>query len=284
MLLMLLTVMCYTVTSLNDKYAVSKAKMNGIQMTFVMAAATAFFMLFTIPFTGFQFTFGWQSLLFVLLIAASKLLEFAMSAAVLREMSAFELKAWLGICLFMSYFTDIAMGRSDLSLLRIFCIAVTVAGLVLIAGEGRGQINYRKIVLPLVVYLIAKYGYGLIITGVNKTGCMSDTAAVFLALILLAAVLFPKADIGGLIKSKPKETGIVALAKLPNAAGLLLENAVIGVSMANYSFIQPMILAVLFVLSLFSGEKYSKKALVGNIICIIGICAFQAEPIIMRNA
>ena len=237
------------------------------------------FLAFTLPLQELRFTLTWQSFAAIALIALCKLLEFQMSALVLKQLSAFELKAWLGICLFMSYFTDIAMGRSDLSLLRIFCIAVTVAGLVLIAGEGRGQINYRKIVLPLVVYLIAKYGYGLIITGVNKTGCMSDTAAVFLALILLAAVLFPKADIGGMIKSKPKETGIVALAKLPNATGLLLENAVIGVSMANYSFIQPMILAVLFVLSLFSGEKYSKKALMGNIICIIGICAFQAEPI-----
>ena len=38
MILMVLVVICYTITSLNDKYAVSKAEMNGSQMTFVMAA------------------------------------------------------------------------------------------------------------------------------------------------------------------------------------------------------------------------------------------------------
>ena len=37
MILMVLVVICYTITSLNDKYAVSKAEMNGSQMTFVMA-------------------------------------------------------------------------------------------------------------------------------------------------------------------------------------------------------------------------------------------------------
>ena len=41
MVLMLLVVLCYTITSLNDKYAVTKAGMNGSQMTFIMAAATA---------------------------------------------------------------------------------------------------------------------------------------------------------------------------------------------------------------------------------------------------
>ena len=45
MLLMLAVVACYTICSLSDKYAVSKLKMNGSTLTFIMAAATAFFML-----------------------------------------------------------------------------------------------------------------------------------------------------------------------------------------------------------------------------------------------
>ena len=56
MVLMLLVVLCYTITSLNDKYAVTKAGMNGSQMTFIMAAATAFFMLFTLPFSDIRLT------------------------------------------------------------------------------------------------------------------------------------------------------------------------------------------------------------------------------------
>ena len=45
MLLMLAVVACYTICSLSDKYAVSKLKMNGSTLTFIMAVATAFFML-----------------------------------------------------------------------------------------------------------------------------------------------------------------------------------------------------------------------------------------------
>ena len=41
MLLMLAVVACYTICSLSDKYAVSKLKMNGSTLTFIMAAATA---------------------------------------------------------------------------------------------------------------------------------------------------------------------------------------------------------------------------------------------------
>ena len=40
MLLMLAVVACYTICSLSDKYAVSKLKMNGSTLTFIMAAAT----------------------------------------------------------------------------------------------------------------------------------------------------------------------------------------------------------------------------------------------------
>ena len=43
MILMVLVVICYTITSLNDKYAVSKAEMNGSQMTFVMAGGPPLF-------------------------------------------------------------------------------------------------------------------------------------------------------------------------------------------------------------------------------------------------
>ena len=55
MLLMLAVVACYTICSLSDKYAVSKLKMNGSTLTFIMAAATAFFMLAYLPFDSRYF-------------------------------------------------------------------------------------------------------------------------------------------------------------------------------------------------------------------------------------
>ena len=83
MILMVLVVICYTITSLNDKYAVSKAEMNGSQMTFVMAAATSFFMIFTLPFLNRTFEITPLSFVFIFLLLISKLLEFQMSARIL---------------------------------------------------------------------------------------------------------------------------------------------------------------------------------------------------------
>ena len=76
MLLMLAVVGLYTITSLNDKYAVSKAKYNGSQLTFFMAAGTVLFLLPLLPFADTTVTANWLAPVFVLLIALSKYLEF----------------------------------------------------------------------------------------------------------------------------------------------------------------------------------------------------------------
>ena len=54
MALMLAVVVCYTICSLSDKYAVAKLKMNGNTLTFIMAAATSLFMLAYLPFDSRQ--------------------------------------------------------------------------------------------------------------------------------------------------------------------------------------------------------------------------------------
>ena len=59
-----------------------------------------------------------------------------MSALVLKQLSAFELEAWLGVTLSASYVTDIFFGV-DMRVLKLFCIAATVVGLVLIARSGK---------------------------------------------------------------------------------------------------------------------------------------------------
>ena len=156
-----MVVLCYTICSLSDKYAVAKIKFNGNELTFLMAAATAVFMTFTLPFVDTHVVWGLPAVAAILLLTASKMLEFQMSALILRDMSAFELKAWLGICLFASYFTDIAMKTQVFSWVRLAFIAVTVVGLILIAQAGRKTIHYGKILLPLIVYLAAKYGGGI---------------------------------------------------------------------------------------------------------------------------
>ncbi len=274
MALMLMVVLCYTICSLSDKYAVAKIKFNGNELTFLMAAATALFMTFTLPFVDTRVVWGIPAVVAILLLTASKMLEFQMSALILQDMSAFELKAWLGICLFMSYFTDILMKTQGFSWLRLGFIAVTVVGLVLIAQSGRKKIRYGKIVLPLIVYLVAKYGYGFVIAAAEPY--ISSTMCLYFALILLVLILLPMAHPVRIFREKRNGGLFVVLTKIPNVAGLLGENAVIAVSLANYSFIQPMILVVLFFWGIArKEEEHDLLSVLGGIVCIVGIVGFQ---------
>ncbi len=277
MLLMLTVVALYTICSLNDKYAVSKAGYNGSQLTFLMAAGTLPFLALTLPFSDLTFTFTIPTLIFIMLTALSKYLEFDMSAKILEQMSAFELKAWLGLCLFASYFTDVIMYGDKLNLLKIMFIAVTAAGLVLIAKSGKKNVSYKKIALPLVLYLAAKFGYGFIMKAAE--GYISSTLTLFFALIILAVILIPSAKPLKIAANSPegkKGVLIVVLCKLPNALGLLGENAVAAESLTNYAFIQPMILVVIFFTAMFSKtEKLSGWNLAGSVACIAGILGFQ---------
>lgn len=73
---------------------------------------------------------------------------------------------------------------------------------------------------------------------------------------------------------------IVILCKLPNALGLLGENAVAAQSLTNYSFIQPMILIVVLVLDLIrKNTRPTGLNLAGSVVCVIGILGFQAAGI-----
>lgn len=278
MLLMVTVVALYTVCSLSDKYAVSKAKYNGAQLTFLMAAGTVPFLLMTLPFSDRTLTFTFQALAAVLGIALSKYLEFDMSAKILVEMSLFELKAWLGLTLFMSYFTDLIMGVETLNALRLVCIAVTAGGLVMIAVTGGHKVNYKAIAIPLVLYIASRFMYGFVMTAASEY--ISSTMTLLFALIVLALVMIPAAKPLSIAKNSPegkKGVFIVLLCKLPNALGLLGENAIAAASLTDFAFIQPMILVVIFVIGFFKKEtRPSGLNLVGSVLCTAGILGFQA--------
>lgn len=273
-ILMLAVTACYTVTSLSDKYAASGAKFNGHEFTFLMCSSMAVFIGVTLPFQELYFEYSWRSPTAILLIAICKMLEFQMSTLVLRQLSAFELKAWLGITLFVSYLTDVFYGAA-LSAARLLCISAAAVGLVFIARSGsrESKVQYRQIILPLVLYLVSKFGYGLVIK--SFTPYISSTMQLFPALALVALIMLPKAKPKEIFKKNSKGAMKVVLARVPNAAGMIMENKVIAISLANYSFIQPMILITLFVIGLIRKESYSKLNLIGSIICVIGVAAFQ---------
>ncbi len=271
-ILMLAVTACYTICSLNDKYAAAKANFSGDEFTFLMCSSMSVFLALSLPFQNLSFSLTWQSFLAVLLVAMCKMLEFQMSARVLKQLSAFELKAWLGITLFASYFTDILFG-SELNIIKLICIFATAAGLVFIARSSKGGVNYKQIILPLVLYLVSKYGYGLIIRSFSPYA--SSTMQLLPAMVIISLIMLPRVHIRELIKNNRSGVVKVVLARIPNTLGMLLENAVISISLANYSFIQPMILVTLFVIGLIRREKRSRLNLIGSIICIVGIVAFQ---------
>lgn len=278
MLIMLAVVALYTICSLNDKYAVSKAKLNGSQLTFLMAAGTVPFLAMLLPFADRTFTFSLPTFIFIILIAASKYLEFSLNAKILAEMSVFELKAWLGLTLFMSYGTDMIIYGQGADVLKILCIVVTVVGLILIARTGRKKVNYRKLAIPLIIYICAKFGYGFVMKAAEKY--ISSTLTLFFALIILALVLIPSAKPLSIAAESPegkKGVIIIILCKLPNALGLMGENAVAAQSLTNYAFIQPMILVVVLILDLFKkNTRPTGWNLAGSLICVLGILGFQA--------
>lgn len=271
-ILMLAVTACYTICSLNDKYAAAKANFSGDEFTFLMCSSMSVFLALSLPFQNLSFSLTWQSFLAISLVTVCKMLEFQMSARVLKQLSAFELKAWLGITLFASYFTDILFG-SELNIIKLICIFATAAGLVFIARSSKGGVNYKQIILPLMLYLVSKYGYGLIIRSFSPYA--SSTMQLLLAMVIISLIMLPRVHIRELIKNNRSGVVKVVLARIPNTLGMLLENAVISISLANYSFIQPMILVTLFVIGLIRREKRSRLNLIGSIICIVGIVAFQ---------
>lgn len=272
-ILMLIVTVCYTTTSLSDKYAVSETNFTGNEFTFLMCSSLSFFLTLTLPFQKLVFSPSWQSFAAIFLIVLCKMLEFQMSALVLRQLSAFELKAWLGMTLFVSYMTDVLYG-SDLRILKLMCIFTTIVGLVFIAKSGKkDKTEYKKIIIPLVFYLFSKYGYGLVIKAF--TPYISPTMQLLPALIIISGIMLFKIKPSVIIQKNKKGALKVILARIPNTAGMLIENAVISISLANYSFIQPMILISLFLISLLRKEHHSKLNLAGSMICVIGIVAFQ---------
>lgn len=276
MIYMLAAAACFTITSLNDKYASAKLKLSGNETTFLMALGTSFFMLFYLPFASRFFTVSWQSFAAILMIAFLKFVEIELSVRILREMSAFELKAWLGITLFLSYTLDLMTGNESTGIQTAYkfaAIAVTSIGLFLIAKSENKTIHYKTILLPLIFYLAEKFCYGLVVN-VSQT-YISPTVSLFLAFIILTVFLAPRVQFVRLLKENPKGTGLVLAAKIPNTVGLVCENLTAAASLTNYSFIQPIILAALFVIQLIRREATSKLNLAGGILCVLGIILFQ---------
>lgn len=273
MLSVYIAAFCYIITSLSDKYCVSKGKLNGNELTFIMASATAIFMTPIILLNSTAFAVTWMDILAIVLIAISKLGEFKLSAIILTDMSAFELKAWLGLTLIVTYFSDIVFYGETFSVFSLMFIILIGIGLFFIAKANGEKVNYRKIALPLVFYIIVRFAYGVVMKEL-AVGMSSDMILYF-ALILLAICFIPFIRYKTLFTEKKKGAVVCILTKIPNAVGLYAENAAIAFSLTGFMLISPIILVALFIIGLFRKENANKLSILGGIISIIGIIGFQ---------
>ncbi len=290
---LLINVAGYTICTVNDKKSISHGQLSSSEFTFFLSFATVVFMLPCIPFLGLSITLCPQTFVIIALLTLDKLAEFFTSAACLRLLSAFEVKAWLGLSLFLSYASDCVFFGEKVSLVKALCLPMVFVGLMLIASDGssiRDKLS-PKLLATLALYIISKYAYGLIMRAgepylSKNTGLLS--AMVLLTLIMLFAII-PKRKEKGILNSLYAQSErdcsyseykhallIVFLTRIPNIVGLLSENALIGISLTLYSFVQPLILVVLFMIGVIKREHFTSKNLVGSVMCIAFIFLFQA--------
>ena len=272
-MIMAVVIAAYTICNISDKYIVSKQKIHRNEYTFFLSLSSLFFLTFFLPFTNCTMELNMKSIGIIGGAALCKLIEFSTLAAVLKELTPFEVKAWLGICIFLSYFTDIMLGTESFELFKFFMIVVSVLGLFLIVWDNHRSINYKKIALFLALHIVSKYAYGLDIKQAAKI--MSTTMTLYLSLIIVTLVMLPK--VHPLITYREKKKGIKILcgARFVNVIGNIAENEVIKTSLVQYSFIQPGILILLFIDRLFHREHYEVKNIIGSILCISGIISFS---------
>lgn len=274
MIYLFLTALFFTVCTVSDKYTLSKYRLSISDFTFLIAASSCVFLLPAMLFTEIYFRPSASSILTVIFVTADKIAEFSAAAAVLKKLSGFETKAWLGTALFLSYFSDIAFFGESFEAVKLMFIIITCVCLVFMVRDSKntGKNRYKSIWLILILYILSKYFYGVIIkTAVDISPMMS----LYISMMIITVIYLFKADLKGIFGDKRKGTAIVFLTRVPNTAGLILENILIGFNLTMYSLEQPLILAMLLIYSFIRRESSSNVSIISGIACFIAILAFK---------
>lgn len=265
MVFSLLTVVFYTASSLGDKYISAKLACSAQEFSFLVALSTAFFLALVLPFTGWNFAFTLQSGQALIVLIALKIAEFYTSAALLKTVSAYELKAWLSLNVIVSYLVDLARGTETFFWAFLPCAAALVAGIGLVAfGEKREKL-LRYILLSL-IYIASKFLYGL------QMNVLEGTLPVcVLLLVMLGVALLQLPFVKFKTFFRKKGLALGALTRIPNAAGLWTEAIAAQQNLLLYSLVQPMQLAILFATALIRREKMGKLRLAGSIVTLVAV-------------
>lgn len=273
--LLVLTALFYAVCTVSDKFSISEYRLSSGDFTFLVALSSCVFMLPALFYSDLVFKPDIGSAVTILLVTADKIVEFSAAAAVLKKLSGFETKAWLGTALFLSYFSDIFLFGEEFKALKLVFIFITCGCLALMVKNARSteKDRYKKIWIILIFYILSKYFYGIIIKA--GSGSISPLASVYASMVIISAVYLFKSDLKGIFGEKRRGTAIVFFTRIPNTAGLVLENILIGRSLTMYSLEQPLILAMLLIYSFIRRENTSKVSIISGALCLLAIFAFK---------
>ena len=278
MVFSLLTVVFYTASSLGDKYISAKLACSAQEFSFLVALSTAFFLALVLPFTGWNFAFTLQSGLALVVLVALKIAEFYTSAALLKTVSAYELKAWLSLNVIISYLVDLARGTETFFWAFLPCAAVLVAGIGLVAfGEKREKL--LRYILLSIIYIASKFLYGLQMNVLEGT---SPVCVLLLVMLGVALLQLPFVKFKTFFRKKGLALG--ALTRIPNAAGLWTEAIAAQQNLLLYSLVQPMQLAILFLTALIRREKMGKLRLAGSFITLVAVTVMTVLIYFHRGA
>lgn len=278
MVFSLLTVVFYAASSLGEKYISAKLACSAQEFSFLVALSTSFFLALVLPFTGWNFAFTLQSGLALIVLVALKIAEFYTSAALLKTVSAYELKAWLSLNVIVSYLVDLARGTETFFWAFLPCAAVLVAGIGLVAfGEKREKL-LRYILLSL-GYIASKFLYGLQMNVLEGT---SPVCVLLLVMLGVALLQLPFVKFRTFFRKKGLVLG--ALTRIPNAAGLWTEAIAAQQNLLLYTLVQPMQLAILFLTALIRREKMGKLRLAGSIITLVAVTVMTVLIYFHRGA
>ena len=278
MVFSLLTVVFYAASSLGDKYISAKLACSAQEFSFLVALSTSFFLAFVLPFTGWNFAFTLQSGLALVVLVALKIAEFYTSAALLKTVSAYELKAWLSLNVIVSCLVDLARGTETFFWAFLPCAAVLVAGIGLVAfGEKREKL-LRYILLSL-GYIASKFLYGLQMNVLEGT---SPVCVLLLVMLGVALLQLPFVKFRTFFRKKGLVLG--ALTRIPNAAGLWTEAIAAQQNLLLYTLVQPMQLAILFLTALIRREKMGKLRLAGSFITLVAVTVMTVLIYFHRGA
>lgn len=278
MVFSLLTVVFYAASSLGDKYISAKLACSAQEFSFLVALSTAFFLALVLPFTGWNFAFTLQSGLALVVLVALKIAEFYTSAALLKTVSAYELKAWLSLNVIISYLVDLARGTETFFWAFLPCAAVLVAGIGLVAfGEKREKL--LRYILLSIIYIASKFLYGLQMNVLEGT---SPVCVLLLVMLGVALLQLPFVKFRTFFRKKGLVLG--ALTRIPNAAGLWTEAIAAQQNLLLYTLVQPMQLAILFLTVLIRREKMGKLRLAGSIITLVAVTVMTVLIYFHRGA